>query len=251
MSEFEEKQEKEKLGKEEIEKLLPEQFFAGPRKSSRALKKSFSCLLAVMIVLMIVLFFVITTLTNKLKTGYMSEAPLVTEKIELTISQEQEIEEIEKRYKKVLDDPNAPVQGTQLEFVLDQAQLNYFLQMVNQQDLQLPSNKEASILRVFPAEGKTRINISVPNKGKYINFIATGDADIENYQFSMDFDSLKTVDGKEAKLEIFKKSFVQRINRELEEIPDAMNLPFRVREFQLKDEEFAVTITIKNIPGTE
>lgn len=219
-----------------IADLIPDEYFSRPKKRKPA---CFNCFFMFFLGLILILAIALIRVTKFLNQDLLSRTPVVFDKVELS---EKEMLELDQKYEELrqaIIDSADEQESIDLRMELTGNQLNYVMEVI---EANQPKSQYLKI-RAYPDGAQARIVLSIPkSKNNYLNVFMVGKPSIDHYMFSFDDYSLRA--GNIEKASYMKDTVVRSINRELEQCPQRLGYPVRVKSLKLEVSIFKLIITV-------
>lgn len=226
--------------KETIPLEIPEEFLVGPKKPSTFSFRCFNCLFILFILTFIGSIILLRWGEKFIKKDLLSTKDIAGFKTKLSSTEKEDLSKQLYGYEEVVNRVSATGKFEDYNMVLTGNQANYLLQQIDPS----PRPKGRSKVRIIPKKDEATVYLSIPfNRRKYINVILKGVPSAKNYIFDFNVESIQV--GNLKKGGFFKKKVLMRMRREFEQIPESLNLPFRIKTLNIKDSKIYVTLTIK------
>lgn len=233
-----EKQKEEEV-KKKIAAMMPDEFFKGPQKPEGCTSVScFNCILATFVVVLVFSLLFMTFGLKFIRGKLISEDNLMDEKVLLSDEEKDDLEKKIEQYDQAVEKASQTGESTTLKWELTGPQINALLEKFDE----MPG-PDRSKLRIYPIEDIAEIRMSIPfNEHNFINVMLKGKPVVKNYKLKFDLETIQVGEMKDA--EFFKDRVKRKLKREIEQTPEKMNLPFRVKSFKIEKSRALVELTI-------
>jgi hypothetical protein len=222
----------------ELAKLMALELLHRPETKKTNRFRMLNCLFLAMVFILLFSFFAIRWVTNFVNSGLISEIALTEVSISLSEEEESDLEEQLRRFDNAINSPDSSGRH-RFEMILTSDQVNYLLYNEEKKN----TNLRYSRIRIYPQGEKARILVSIPLGGKkYINAVMEGKPGIRNGEFDIMLDYFKI--GKLNRSDSMREKLLNRLRREIVDVPATLGLPFAIDSLTIKDSKVFLSLDI-------
>jgi hypothetical protein len=221
----------------EIAKLMMLDLLHRPERKNTNRVGMLNCLFVSMVFILVFSFIAISWITNYVNSGLISETALTEVATNLSEEERTDLDEQLRNFDNAVRDYENSSDRESFKMVLTSDQANHLIESLEKQ------NKKYTRLRIYPADEKARILVSIPLGGnKYMNAVMEGRPRIENGEFDIMLDYFKI--GKLNKSDVMRERMLNRLRREITEVPAEMGLPFVIHNMTIRDSKIYLELNI-------